>query len=290
MRRTNSFRITALMTLLTVVLLILGFLTGGPRGAFFALAVSLAANFFTYFRSGKFTLKRLGVRKVTDSNAKIRKVVKKVSRSAAAPEPDVYLISSKAPNALAIGRSPDSASLAVTEGLLETLSAEELEGVIGHEIAHIMQCDTLLNTFVASFAGAIGWLAGSLRFSLLSQTARRSVRGGGALFPIIIASTLAPVAAAIIQFSVSRSREFEADRKGAGYTNSYHALAVALRKIQRSADRIDQDQFPEIAHMFFISGFSSRWLAALFSTHPPIEERIERLERMALTGGGVATN
>lgn len=279
----------ALMALLTVVLFALGFMAGGPRGALIALVVSLAANFFTYYRSGKFALKRLGARKVTDTNSRILQVVRKVCRSASAPEPEVYLISSKAPNALAIGRTPERAAVAVTEGLLETLSSEELEGVIGHEIAHIMSCDTQLNTFVASLAGAIGWLAGSMRFSLLSQSVRRSVRGGGALFPILIASVLAPVAAAIIQFSISRSREFEADRKGAGYTNSYRALAEALKKIKRSADKLDQDQFPEIAHMFFISGFSSRWLATLFSTHPPVEERIERLERLALTGGGVPT-
>ena len=289
MRQANSFRVTALMALLTVVLFAFGFLAGGPRGALFALVVSIAANLFTYYRTGKFALKRLGARKVTGTDSKLYQAVRKVCRSASAPEPEVYIISSKAPNALAVGRTPESASLAVTEGLLETLNTQELEGVIGHEIAHIIQRDTLLNTFAASLAGAIGWLAGSMRFSLLSQSVRRSVRGGGALFPIIIASALAPVAAAIIQFAVSRSREFEADRKGAGYTNNYGALAEALRKIQRSADRLDQDQFPEIAHMFFISRFSRRWLAALFSTHPPVEERIERLERLALTGGGVPT-
>lgn len=289
MRQVNSFRVTTLMALLTVVLFAFGFLAGGPRGALFALVVSIAANLFTYYRTGKFALKRLGARKVTGTDSKLYQAVRKVCRSASAPEPEVYIISSKAPNALAVGRTPASASLAVTEGLLEILNSQELEGVIGHEIAHIMQRDTLLNTFAASLAGAIGWLAGSMRFSLLSQSVRRSVRGGGALFPIIIASALAPVAAAIIQFAISRSREFEADRKGAGYTNNYGALAEALRKIQRSADRLDQDQFPEIAHMFFISGFSRRWLAALFSTHPPVEERIERLERLALTGGGVHT-
>ena len=289
MRQANSFRVTALMALLTVVLFAFGFLAGGPRGALFALVVSIAANLFTYYRTGKFALKRLGARKVTGTDSKLYQAVRKVCRSASAPEPEVYIISSKAPNALAVGRTPESASLAVTEGLLETLNTQELEGVIGHEIAHIIQRDTLLNTFAASLAGAIGWLAGSMRFSLLSQSVRRSVRGGGALFPIVIATALAPVAAAIIQFAISRSREFEADRKGAGYTNNYGALAEALRKIQRSADRLDQDQFPEIAHMFFISRFSRRWLAALFSTHPPVEERIERLERLALTGGGVPT-
>ena len=289
MRQANSFRVTTLMALLTVVLFAFGFVAGGPRGALFALVVSIAANLFTYYRTGKFALKRLGARKVTGTDSKLYQAVRKVCRSASAPEPEVYIISSKAPNALAVGRTPASASLAVTEGLLETLNTQELEGVIGHEIAHIIQRDTLLNTFAASLAGAIGWLAGSMRFSLLSQSVRRSVRGGGALFPIMIASALAPVAAAIIQFAVSRSQEFEADRKGAGYTKNYGALAEALRKIQRSADRLDQDQFPEIAHMFFISGFSSRWLATLFSTHPPIEERIERLERLALTGGGVPT-
>lgn len=289
MRQANSFRVTALMALLTVVLFAFGFVAGGPRGALFALVVSIAANLFTYFRAGKFALKRLGARKVTGTDSKLYQAVRKVCRSASAPEPEVYIISSKAPNALAVGRTPASASLAVTEGLLETLNTQELEGVIGHEIAHIIQRDTLLNTFAASLAGAIGWLAGSMRFSLLSQSVRRSVRGGGALFPIMIASALAPVAAAIIQFAISRTREFEADRKGAGYTNNYGALAEALRKIQRSADRLDQDQFPEIAHMFFISRFSRRWLAALFSTHPPVEERIARLERLALTGGGVPT-
>ncbi|MCH7685534.1 MAG: M48 family metalloprotease [Planctomycetes bacterium] len=197
MRQANSFRVTTLMALLTVVLFAFGFVAGGPRGALFALVVSIAANLFTYYRTGKFALKRLGARKVTGTDSKLYQAVRKVCRSASAPEPEVYIISSKAPNALAVGRTPASASLAVTEGLLETLNTQELEGVIGHEIAHIIQRDTLLNTFAASLAGAIGWLAGSMRFSLLSQSVRRSVRGGGALFPIMIASALAPVAAAL---------------------------------------------------------------------------------------------
>ncbi|MFQ5606500.1 MAG: M48 family metalloprotease [Candidatus Zixiibacteriota bacterium] len=205
----------------------------------------------------------------------------------AAPGPRAYIIPSKAPNALATGRNPESAAVAVTEGLLELLSSEQLEGVIGHEIAHIMQRDTLLNAYVSSAAGAIGWLAGSLRFTTLSHAARRSLRGGGALFPIILASALAPVAAALIQFGVSRSREFEADRKGAGYTNNYRELAEALRKIQRSPERIDHDRAPEMAHLFLHSSFNRRLLATLFSTHPPVEERAERLERLALSGGGI---
>ncbi len=280
-------KVVMLLAALTALLLGVGYVAGGANGALIALVISVVLNMGSYWFSDKLALARFGAKEVTDSSSKVVQAATTVARNAGIPVPKTYIIPTKAPNAFATGRNPEHAAVAVSEGLLELLNRDELEGVIGHEIAHIANRDTLISAMAATIGGAIGFLASMARWGAIfgGVGGNDRNRGGGNPLFLIVAAIVAPIAAAMIQMAISRSREFKADATGAGYTNRYLALANALRKIDKAPVRIDMDRHPSSAHMFIYSSFNSKAFTNLFSTHPPVEERVARLEKLASTGG-----
>jgi len=280
-------KILLLLATLTALFLGVGYLVGGQNGALIALLIAFVLNIVAYWFSDRLALKRFRAQEVTDPSSKLVQITTYVARNAGIPTPRCYVIPTKAPNAFATGRSPEKAAVAVSEGLLEIMSRDELEGVIGHEIAHVANRDTLISAVAATIAGAIGFIASIARFNMFFGGSQRNSERGGGGSPIflLVAAIIAPIAAAMIQMAISRSREYLADQTGAGYTNKYLALASALRKLERAPARIDMDRYPGSAHLFIFPTFSSHSLATLFSTHPPIDERVKRLEQLAATGG-----
>jgi heat shock protein HtpX len=200
------------------------------------------------------------------------------------PMPKVYVIPSKAPNAFATGRNVNHAAVAATEGLLEMLNDSELEGVIGHELAHIINKDMLVGTMAATFAGAIGILASMARWSMIFGGYSRDDNRGSNPIVLLIAMIVAPIAAMLIQMAISRSREYRADAEGGRITGQYLPLASALEKLHTSPVRMNLDDRPATAHLFIANPLSGKGFASLFSTHPPVEERIKRLQKLAMGG------
>ena len=201
------------------------------------------------------------------------------------PKPKVYILPTKGPNAFATGRNEDHAAVAVTEGLLEILNDAELKGVIGHELAHIQNKDLLIGTIVATFAAAIGIMATMARWAMIFGGHSRGGSRDSNPIALIIAMIVAPLAAMLIQMAISRSREYKADASGARITNQYLGLASALEKIHKAPVKMNLDSRPEMAHLFIANPLSGRKFTALFSTHPPVEKRIEKLHKLA--GGGI---
>ncbi|MDH4158209.1 MAG: M48 family metalloprotease, partial [candidate division Zixibacteria bacterium] len=213
---------------------------------------------------------------------RLYRVVNRVATQAVMPVPKVYIIRSKAPNAFATGRNADHAAVAATEGLLQILSEEELEGVMGHEVAHILNRDMLIGTITATFAGAIGLLAYIVRWGAFFGGygyGRDAHRGGG--IGQLLAALVAPLAAVIIQAAISRQREYKADAQGGSLTGKYLALASALDKIHKAPTRFAIEQHPSTAHLMIANPLSRRSFSSLFSTHPPVEKRIARLEKLS---------
>lgn len=281
MRRLTLF---ILATAPALALGAVGRLAAGPRGLALGVVAGVALALVAYWRADSSLLRVFRAREISQSAPKLKLTTEKIAAVAGVPCPRLYLAPSKSPNAFAVGRSASHCAVVVTEGLLESLTPEEVEGVIGHEIAHIANNDTLINTLTATCAGAIGAFAGRARFAALA---------GGKLAAssrsaVLLAGFVAPVAATLVQLAVSRSREFAADRQGAGYANRHLELASALKKIDRSPVRIDHDRLPHTAHLFVYSSFNRRFISALFSTHPPVEERVRRLEGLAKSGGGLS--
>jgi heat shock protein HtpX len=212
-------------------------------------------------------------------------VVRTVSQKASIPMPKVYIIPTKAPNAFATGRNEEHAAVAATEGLLETLSDPELEGVIGHEIAHIVNKDMLIQTIAATMAAAIGMLASMARWAAIFGGWSRSDDDRGGALGLIAAMIVAPLAAMLIQMAISRTREYKADARGGEITGQYLSLASALKKLHRAPVRLNLDRRPATAHLFIANPLSGKSFTSLFSTHPPVEKRIERLQQLAMGGG-----
>jgi len=259
-----------------------GFMLGGQTGMTTALLFALIMNLISYWFSDKIVLKLYRAREITEAdNPRLYRVVRRVSVQANnLPMPKVCIVPSKAPNAFATGRNADHAAVAVTEGLLELLNEDELEGVIGHEIGHIMNRDILIGTIAATFAGAIGYLAMIARWgAIFGGYSRDDNRGGGGI-GLLIAAIVAPIAAMVIQTAISRQREFKADATSGEITGKHLALASALEKLHRAPVRLKLDERPSTAHLMIANPLSGKRFSSIFSTHPPVEKRIERLRQL----------
>ncbi len=260
----------------------IGYMLGGQGGLVIAFIVAAAMNFFSYWFSDKMVLKMYRAREVAEADhPKLFRVVRRIAVAAMVPVPKVYIVPSKAPNAFATGRDKEHAAVAVTEGLLAMLNEDELEGVIGHEFAHIMNRDMLIGTIAATFAGAIGMLAMMARWGAIFGGFSRGDDRNGGIFGLLVASIVGPLAAMLIQMAISRQREYKADEIGGGLTGKYLSLASALEKLHRSPVKMRLDQRPATAHLMIANPLSGKGLSSLFSTHPPAEKRIERLRQLA---------
>ncbi|MGB9822007.1 zinc metalloprotease HtpX [Thermodesulfovibrio sp.] len=279
----NTLKTMVLMVFLTVFFIFVGSVIGGKHGATIALIMAFGMNFFAYFFSHKVVLTMYGAKEVTEAEApELYSIVRRLSQRAGLPMPKVYIIDSEQPNAFATGRSPKHGVVAVTTGIMRILSREELEGVIGHELSHIKHRDILISTIAATIAGAISYLAQMAQWALIFGGYHDDDKEGGS-HPIVtlLMLIIAPLVAMIIQLAISRAREYEADAGGARLTGNPLYLANALRKLHYASQAIPMDANPGTAHMFIVNPLSGRSLMKLFSTHPPIEERIARLEAMA---------
>lgn len=281
----NSLKVALLLIILTMVFILVGYALGGRNGMMIAFVIAAAMNIFTYWFSDKIVLKMYRAREVNEATGRrLHRIVSMVTQKAMIPMPKVYIIPSKAPNAFATGRDENHAAVAATEGLLELLNDSELEGVIGHEIAHITNRDMLIGTVAATLAGAIGILASMARWTMIFGGFSRDDDRGGNPLVMIIAMIVAPIAAMLIQMAISRSREYKADAEGGRVTGQYLSLASALNKLHTAPYRLNLDDHPATAHLFIANPLSGRGLASLFSTHPPVEERIKRLQTLASGG------
>ena len=279
----NQFKTFLLMALLTILFIWVGSLLGGREGATFALILAAAMNLGTYWFSDKIVLAMYRAREVTEGEAPgFYRIVRELATKASMPMPRVYVIESDSPNAFATGRNPQHAAVAVTTGIMRLLDEEELKGVIGHELSHIRHRDILIGTIAATIAGALSYLAMMARWSIFfGGFGGDDEEGGGNIFLVMILTTLAAFAAMLIQLAISRSREYYADEGGARLCGNPLYLARALGKLEMAARRIPLEANPATAHMFIVNPLRGGGIMTLFSTHPPIEERIRRLEEMA---------
>ncbi len=276
----NGLKTAALLGLLTGLVLLVGQYLGGQNGLYYALIFAGVMNFGTYFFSDKIALMTSGARPVTrEELPRVYEVLERLTQKVGLPMPKVYVIPPDSPNAFATGRNPSHAAVAVTEGILRLLSDEELEGVLAHELGHVRNRDILTSSIAATLAGAITVLArmaywGAMFGGFGGNRDDRDRGGGlGGLFMLI----LAPIAAMLIQLAVSRSREYEADHTGAEFTGNPYALASALQKLDAYSRRLPMAASPATAHLYIVQPLLGMDFASLFSTHPPIAKRIERL-------------
>jgi heat shock protein HtpX len=275
----NQIRTTFLLALLTVLIVLVGRWLGGSQGMTIALVMAAAMNFASYWYSDKIVLRMYNAQEVGPNEApELHSMVETLCRRAGLPMPKLYIIPQDAPNAFATGRDPDHAAVAVTEGLLKLMNREEAMGVLAHELAHVRNRDILIGSIAATMAGAIMLLANMARFSAMFGGGRdREGGGGGGTLGLIVMSLVAPLAAMLIQMAISRSREFMADATGAAFAGTPEGLAAALQKLGSFSKQLPMDANPSTAHMFIVNPLSGSSLMSLFSTHPPLEERIARL-------------
>jgi heat shock protein HtpX len=278
----NNFKTVVLMVTLTLMLVFIGGFLGGKSGMTIALLMAFAMNFIAYWFSDKIVLKMYGAREVTEAEApELYQVVAGLSQKANLPMPKVYIIDQEQPNAFATGRNPNKGAVAVTTGIMKILSREELEGVIAHELSHIKHRDILIGTIAATIAGAISYLAQMAQWAAIFGGGRNDEERGGSPIVALVMMIVGPIAAMLVQMAISRSREYGADKGGALITGNPLYLAKALKKLELASHRIPMAANPATSHMFIVNPLSGGGLVKLFSTHPPIEERIERLEAMS---------
>lgn len=286
----NTLRTTILLAVLTALLVWAGDLIGGRQGAIIALVMAGAMNFFSYWFSDKVVMAMYRAKEVgPDEDPELYHIVQELAQRAGLPMPRVFVLPQETPNAFATGRNPKHAAVAVTAGIRRILNKRELTGVLGHELAHVMNRDILVSTIAATLAGAISYLAWMAQWAMIFGGGRRDGEGGGNIFGLLFMMIVAPMAAMIIQMAVSRSREYGADAGGARITGDPLALASALRKLQMASERIplqvNEATADSTAHMFIVNPLTGGGLRSLFSTHPPVEERVARLEAMAKSFG-----
>jgi len=276
-------RTTLLLGALTGLLMAFGQALGGSQGVTIALIFAIVMNFGAYWFSDKIVLRMYGAREVTEAEVpKLYRIVHNLALGARMPMPKVYVIPSESPNAFATGRNPQNAAVAVTEGLMRMMDEREITGVLAHELGHVQNRDILISTIAATIAGAIVYIAHMAQWAAIFGGFRRDDNeGGGGGLSLLLMAILAPLAAGIIQMAISRTREFAADETGARMCGDPMALASALRKLGFASQRLPMDASPQTAHMFIVNPLSGGGIAKLFSTHPPLEERIARLETMA---------
>jgi heat shock protein HtpX len=282
----NQFKTYILMALLTALLVWIGNLVGGREGAIIALVFAGVMNFSVYWFSDRIVLKMYRAQEVTEAEEPgLHRIVRELALRGGLPMPKVYVISNDAPNAFATGRNPQHAAIAVTTGIKQLLNEEELKGVLAHELSHIRHRDILIGTVTATIAGAISMIATMARFGAMFGGLGGDNREGGGiaqLVAILVLTTLASFAAILIQLAISRSREYHADEGGAQLAGNPLYLARALAKLDAGAKRIPMQVNPSTAHMLIVNPLRGKGIQSLFSTHPPIEERIRRLEAMTV--------
>lgn len=272
----NNFKTLMLLTFMTLLVMFIGEYVGGRNGMFFGLVIAGVMNFVGYFFSDKLALMTNGAQPVTrEQLPRVYRIVENLTQRVGLPMPRIYVIPTESPNAFATGRNPNHAAVAVTEGILNLLNDEELEGVLAHELGHVRNRDILTSSVAATLAGAVTFIARQAMWFGMGGRDDRDRDGGGlgALLMLI----LGPLAAMMIQMAVSRSREYEADASGAHYTGNPYALASALRKLDAWSKRVPMAAAPSTAHLFIVQPLLGFGAGNLFSTHPPIEKRIERL-------------
>jgi heat shock protein HtpX len=278
----NTLRTTFLLAMLTVLLVLAGQAIGGRSGMTFALIMAGVMNFVSYWFSDKIVLAMYGAKEVTESEApEFHGMVRQLAVQAGLPMPKVYIIDSPTPNAFATGRNPEHAAVAATSGIMRILTREELMGVMAHELTHVRNRDILVSSVAATIAGAITYLAHMAQWAAMFGAGRDRDEEGGGMGMLVMAILLAPIAAMLIQMAISRSREYGADKGGAEISGNPIHLANALKKLQMANQQIPMQANAATAHMFIVNPLTGGGLLSLFSTHPPMEERVRRLEEMA---------
>ncbi len=277
----NNIKTMLLLVMLTLIFVTAGAAMGGKNGMTIGLIFALGMNLISYWFSDKIVLKMYRAREVSEAEApELYGVVRTLAQKAEIPMPRVYIINEDQPNAFATGRNPNHAAVAVTTGIMRILSHEELMGVIGHELAHVKHRDILIGTIAATFAGAISYLAQMAQWAMIFGGNRGDDDEGGSPVAAIVMMIVGPIAAMIVQMAISRSREYVADEGGASISGNPRYLSGALRKLDSASKKIPMDANPATSHMFIVNPLSGGGILKLFSTHPPIEERIARLESM----------
>jgi heat shock protein HtpX len=279
----NGFKTVILMTLMMVLFLLVGNLLGGEQGMIMAFLFSLILNFGAYWFSDKIVLTMYRAQQVTRASApQLFDIVEKLANKAELPMPKVYIMDNPTPNAFATGRNPNNGAVAVTTGIMNMLNREELEGVIAHELAHIKNRDILVSTIAATLVGTITFIARMAGYAAMFGGSSRDDNRGGNVFYELALLIIAPIAAVLIQLAISRSREYMADEGGAQISGKPLGLANALNKLSKANEMLPMAHAgASSAHMFIVNPLSGRSLMKLFSTHPPLEERIERLKEIA---------
>jgi heat shock protein HtpX len=280
----NVFKTALLLAVLTVMLVLLGGALGGRQGMLVAFVLALAMNAGSYWWSDKIVLAMYRARPVTEAQAPgLHRMVQRLAGKAGVPTPRVYVIPSPQPNAFATGRNPEHAVVAVTEGIMRLLDDDELEGVLAHELAHVVNRDVLISTVAATLAGAITYLAYMAQWAAIFGGGRHDDEDAPSPIVMMLMALVAPLAAMLVQLAVSRSREFQADATGARLAGRTRGLSRALQKLEMAAQAVPMDANPATAHLFIVNPLSGRALMKLFSTHPPMPERIARLHAMQVT-------
>ncbi len=283
----NFIKTTFLLGLLTGLLMLIGGIMGGRQGVMLFFLISMAMNFFSYWFSDKIVLRAYGAKEISPQDApELHSIVHELAAAAGIPMPRLYMVDSDTPNAFATGRNPNHAAVAVTSGIMRICNREELKGVIGHELSHVINRDILTSSIAATLAGAVMMIANLARWgAMFGGFGGRDDNDRGGIIGLLLTAILAPFAAMLIQMAISRTREYQADASGARLTHHPLYLANALRKLESANERLPMDAGPATAHLFIVNPLSAQGLTRLFSTHPPIEERINRLEEMARTTG-----
>jgi heat shock protein HtpX len=277
----NGLKTMLLMVTLTLLLVFIGGALGGRTGMTFALIMAFGMNFISYWFSDKIVLKMYGAQQVMEADApELYNIISRLAQSAGLPMPKVYVIEQEQPNAFATGRNPEHGAVAVTTGIMRILTRDELEGVMAHELAHIKNRDILVATVAAAIAGAISYLAQMAQWAMIFGGRSDSEERGSPIAAIVM-MIVGPIAAMLVQMAISRSREYGADDGGAIISGNPMHLANALKKLDMASKKIPMDANPATSHLFIVNPLTGGGILKLFSTHPPIEERVARLEAMA---------
>lgn len=281
----NAAKTLVLMVTLTLMLIFIGGLLGGKTGMTIALILAFGMNFISYWFSDRIVLRMYGARQVGEMEApELYAMVRRLAQRAQLPMPKVYIMDQAQPNAFATGRNPEHGAVAVTSGIMGILSRDELEGVLAHELAHIRNRDMLVGTVAATIAGAISYLAQMAQWAMIFGGRSSDEDRGGSPVAAIVMMIVGPIAAMMVQMAISRSREYGADAGGAEIAGTPMHLAGALRKLQMASQKIPMHANPATSHMFIVNPLSGSGLVKLFSTHPPMEDRIARLMSLRVKG------
>ncbi len=282
----NMLRTTVLLAALTGLIVWVGQMLGGTQGAIIAFVFAAMMNVGSYWFSDRIVIAMYrGQPLQREDDPELFQIVHELAIQNHIPMPRLYLVPSESPNAFATGRNPDHAAVAVTAGIRRLLDRRELKGVLAHELAHVTNRDILISSIAATLAGAIMMLANMARWSLIFGGGQRDERGNGGGLGLLVSIIVAPIAAMLIQMAISRGREYQADETGARVSHDPDALASALRKISAYAERVPLDASPQTAHLFIINPLRGMALQNLFSTHPPLEQRVARLQQLAAEMG-----